>query len=493
MMRILLAYPSYPDTFWSFKHILKYISKKAAYPPLGLLTVAAMLPEEWEKKLVDLNIKDLADEQIDWADMIFVSAMIVQKESAKEVIKRCKAKGKTVVVGGPAFTTQPETFPEADHYILNEAEVTLPPFLKDLEEGKAKKTYSSMERPDITKTPTPLWSLIKFKDYATMMVQYSRGCPFNCEFCDIVIMNGRIPRTKNPDQIINELQTLYNLGWKESVFIVDDNFIGNKRRVKELLPRIIEWQRKHKYPFKLLTEASVNLADDEELMKMMSAANFYKVFLGIETPNTDGLHECGKVQNTTRDLANAVKTIQHHGMQVMGGFIVGFDTDNEGIFEAQKQFIQKVGIVTAMVGVLTALPQTRLWHRLKSEGRLIGETTGGNTDGKLNFIPKMGKDKLTDGYKRLLTALYSRKLYYKRINTFLKNYKPTARGRLNLKDIKAFLKSSLRIGVFSTSNLQYWRVVIKTFFTKRKALPEVVELAICRHHFKKITKKIARA
>ena len=300
-----------------------------------------MLPEEWEKKVVDMNTTELKDKQIQWADMVFISAMLVQKNSAQEVITRCKTLGKTVVAGGPAFTSQPELFTGVDHMVLNEAEITLPLFLNDLKEGKAKPVYTSDEKPDIVNTPVPLWSLIRLKDYVTIPVQYSRGCPFNCEFCDIIVMYGRKPRTKTPEQMIRELQSLYDAGWRETVFIVDDNFIGNKVHVKQMLPALIEWQKKHKFPFTLMTEASVNLADDEELMGMMREANFHKIFLGIETPNTDSLKECGKTQNTARNLAHGVKTIQRFGMQVLGGFIVGFDTDTESIFQRQIDFIQK--------------------------------------------------------------------------------------------------------------------------------------------------------
>jgi radical SAM superfamily enzyme YgiQ (UPF0313 family) len=288
-MKVLFVYPEYPDTFWSFKYVLKFISKKAAFPPLGLLTVGAMLPEEWQKKLVDLDVESLKDDDIEWADMIFLSAMIVQKKSAQEIIDRCRIHGKKIVAGGPAFTTQHEEFTGVDHYVLNEVEVTLPLFLEDLRKGQLNKVYTSDKKPDITKTPLPLWSLINSDDYATMAIQYSRGCPFNCEFCDIVIMNGRVSRCKNPEQMQREFQALYDAGWRKSVFIVDDNFIGNKREVKRMLPGLVQWQKEHKYPFTLLTEASTDLANDEELMQMMSRANFFKVFLGLETPDMESL------------------------------------------------------------------------------------------------------------------------------------------------------------------------------------------------------------
>lgn len=491
-MNVLIVYPKYPDTFWSFKHALDFISKKATFPPLGLLTVASMLPEQWNKRLIDLNVKELTDKQIRWADMVLISAMIVQEEDAQKIITRCKNFDKKVVAGGPLFTTQHEKFPEVDHFVLNEAEVTLPLFLEDLENNNLQKIYTSKERPDITKTPIPMWSLIDMKDYSTMAIQYSRGCPFNCEFCDIVIMNGRVPRTKTPEQLINEFQALYDAGWRKSVFIVDDNFIGNKTKVKEMLSQLIRWQKKHRYPFRFFTEASTNLADDKELMKMMSAANFYKVFVGIETPNVESLKECGKMQNVSRNLEEAVRIIQGNGMQVMGGFIVGFDNDLPSIFESQIRFIQKTGVVTAMVGVLTALPQTRLWHRLKAEGRLVKDTTGGNTDGDINFIPRMNKEDLFSGYKKILANLYSPKQYYQRVHTFIDNYKPTVKARLSKEEFFAFLKSIWKIGILSKRRKYYWKLFLKTMFKKRKAFATAIELSICQLHFEIITKKILK-
>jgi radical SAM superfamily enzyme YgiQ (UPF0313 family) len=334
------------------------------------------------------------------------------------------------------------------------------------------------------------------KDYATIPIQYSRGCPFNCEFCDIIIMNGRIPRTKTPQQIINEVQYVYDSGFRGPLFIVDDNFIGNKQKVMEMLPFLIEWQKKHRYPFILSTEASINLAEDEKLMQMMNAANFNKVFVGIETPNENSLKECGKLQNTNIDISDAVRRIHQHGMQVMGGFIIGFDNDTESIFETQIKFIQKIGVVMAMVGLLNAMPQTRLWKRLKEEGRLLGDTSGENTDGSLNFIPKMGRNKLVTGYRQIITSIYSPKEYYKRISTFIKNYKPAMKGKFsihNLTYIKAFIKSMWHIGVLSKGRVLYWKLLIKTGLTKTKALPIAIELAITREHFAKVAKNIASA
>ncbi len=491
-MKILLIYPKYPDTFWSFKYALKFINKKAAFPPLGLLTVAAMLPGDWQKKLVDLNVEPLTDEHLAWADMVFISAMIVQKESALQIIHRCKAENRKIVAGGPLFTTRNELFRDVDHFVLNEAEITLPRFIRDLNSGHPEPLYTSSERPDLSETPVPDWSLINVRNYATMSIQYSRGCPFNCEFCDIIIMNGRVPRLKNTEQVIREFQALYDAGWRNSVFIVDDNFIGNTREVIKMLPAIIQWQKEHQYPFTLLTEVSVNLAKDDELMKMMSAANFFKVFIGLESPNHDSLVECGKNQNTTGSLAEAVYTIHRHGMQVMGGFIVGFDHDPEDIFDIQVRFIQQVGVVTAMVGVLTALPQTRLWHRLKTEGRLLSDSTGENTDGCLNFIPKMDREKLMEGYQWLIKNLYSPKLYYRRINIFIKSYTPTVKNKTSRDDIIAFLRSVWRLGILSRARFRYWILISRTFLFKRRALPMAVELAIHGFHFEKYIKRVCR-
>ncbi|HIE17879.1 MAG TPA: radical SAM protein, partial [Dehalococcoidia bacterium] len=406
-MKVLLVYPQYPETFWSFRHALKFISKKAAYPPLGLLTVSALLPKEWEKRLVDMNVASLSDGDIKWADYVFISAMAVQKESARYVIKKCQQLGVKVVAGGPLFTTEHEVFDGVDHFILNEAEITLPCFLEDLRNGCAKHVYVSDKWPDISLTPVPSWELIDMRKYSAMNIQYSRGCPFDCEFCDIVILNGRRPRTKGKDQLLGELDALYNRGWRGSVFIVDDNFIGNKRKLKaEILPAIAEWMRKKGRPFSFFTEASLNLSDDDELIHLMVEAGFNAVFIGIETPNEDSLAECGKHQNKNRDLVASVRKLQHHGLQVQGGFIVGFDSDPPSIFESQINFIQRSGIVTAMVGLLNAPPGSRLFQRLKREDRLTGEFSGDNTDCSLNFIPKMGYQNLINGYRKLIKTIY---------------------------------------------------------------------------------------
>lgn len=489
-MRILLVYPQYPDTFWSFKHALKFVSKKAAFPPLGLLTVASMLPPDWDKKLVDLNINLLTDKDIRWADYVFISAMAVQRASANEVIARCKKLGVKTVAGGPLFTASYNEFEGIDHFVLGEAEVTLAPFLADLENGCARHIYSSDERPDISVTPTPMWSLINMKHYGSMSLQYSRGCPFDCEFCDIVAFNGRTPRTKTKDQFISELDSLYENGWRGSVFVVDDNFIGNKKKLKaETLPALIDWKKTKKYPFAFCTEASINLADDEELMKLMVAAGFDVVFIGIETPNEESLAECTKGQNQHRDLVASVKKLQQSGLEVQGGFIVGFDSDPESIFQAQIDFIQRSGIVTAMVGLLNAPTGTRLYKRLREEGRLLTSFTGNNTDFSLNFIPKMDPQKLITGYRQILDTIYSPKEYYQRIKTFLQVYKPTRTkpGKIHSYQIKAFFRSIWFLGIRNGQGKRhYWKLFVSYLVTSPPKFARFILLAVYGYHFRKI-------
>jgi len=492
-MKVLLVYPRYPDTFWSFRHALRIAGKKANFPPLGLLTVAAMLPQEWDKKLVDMNVIPLSDKDIRWADYVFISAMVVQRDSVREVIGRCKAFGTKIVAGGPLFFSEYEYFEEVDHLVLGEAEVTLPPFLEDLEKGYAKHIYTSKERPDITKTPLPLWSLLDMKKYSSTSIQYSRGCPYNCEFCDIIILNGNVPRTKSKEQTIAELDALYNRGWRDSIFVVDDNFIGNKRKLKkEILPAIIEWQKERKYPSPLFTEASINLADDEELMKLMVEAGFDMVFIGIETTNEESLAECNKNQNRGRDLVASVKKIQNHGFQVQGGFILGFDSDPVSIFKSQINFIQKSGIVTAMVGLLNAPPGTRLYERLKKENRILEGISGDNTDCSMNFIPKMDRETLINGYKDIMATIYSPKEYYKRVKIFLKEYRPKKKMRLSQLQpwhLRAFIRSMWFLGVRDRERLYYWRFFISTLLKRPRHFPLSISLAVYGFHFRQVVSK----
>ena len=498
-MKILLVYPQYPDTFWSFKHALKFGPRKALNTPLGPLTVAAMLPDEWEKKFVDMNVTKLDDKDIKWADYVFISAMVVQQKSAQEVVARCKGLGTRTVAGGPFYTTAYELFDfsDIDHILLNEAELTLPQFLRDLEKGCPRRLYSADERADICQSPTPLFSLANLKKYAQVTVQYSRGCPFDCEFCDIVVMDGHKPRTKTKDQMLRELDAIYAQGYRGTVFIVDDNFIGNKRKLKaDILPAIIQWQREKGYPFRFLTEASVNLADDEALMQLMSESGFTRVFVGIESPNDESLTECHKFTNRNRDLVASVKKLQNYGFEVMGGFIVGFDSDPVSIFKSQINFIQKSGIVTAMVGILNAPPKTKLWHRLIKENRVLPEGSGDNTDGTTNFIPRMRYDVLINGYKQILHVIYSPKQYYERIETFFREYRPNSnfgsRSRLKIHHIVSLIKSALVLGFTDKARLQYWKLILSTLIKYPRLLGLSITLAAQGFHFRKVYEKVSK-
>lgn len=486
-MNALLIYPQFPDTFWSFKHALRFIRKRAASPPLGLLTVAAMLPTQWSKRLVDLNIEDLDESDLAWADIVLISAMSVQQNSAIEIIARCKRAGIRVVAGGPLFTGEPERFDNVDHLVLNEAEITLPPFLADLENGCAKHCYTTTEFADVHTTPPPLWEIANLRHYATMSVQFSRGCPFDCEFCNVTVLFGRRPRTKTAEQITHELSTLHDSGWRGAVFFVDDNLIGNKKELRvTLLPALIEWRKTH-HALNFNTQVSINLADDPEIMSLMVRAGFDAVFIGIETPDNDSLIECSKVQNKNRDLVADVKRIQRAGMQVQGGFIVGFDSDRPSIFQRQIDFIQSSGIVTAMVGMLQALPGTRLIQRIRVEGRLIGSTTGDNVDGSTNLTPTMGLPALQQGYQAILRHIYAPRNYYQRIKTFLREYQPGVLPRRPLGErMMAFARSVVRLGILGRERVHYWRLVAWTLCHRPRLFGEAVTLAISCYHFRRV-------
>lgn len=492
-MNVLLIYPEFPDTFWSFKHALKFVRKHSAFPPLGLLTVAAMLPKEWNQRLVDMNIRKLKPDDLEWADAAFISGMVIQKESAHKAVSLCKKAGLKIVAGGPLFICEHADFPEVDHFVLSEAEQTLAPFLEDLSKNNAKRFYFSDEFPDISKTPVPLWELADMKKYVSMSVQYSRGCPFSCEFCNVTSLFGHHCRTKDSAQIIAELDYIYNRGWRAGIFFVDDNFIGNKHKLKtDLLPALIEWQ-KGKKGITFLTEASINIADDDELMNLLVMAGFNTVFIGIETPDENSLAECSKKQNIKRDMLNDVKKIQRAGLQVQGGFIVGFDNDTPAIFQKQIDFIQKSGITTAMVGMLQAIPGTKLYERMKKEGRLVGTITGDNVDGTTNIVPnKMNIKTLNEGYKKILNEIYSHDSYYRRIKTFLREYrapKTKTGGRIGISDIIAFIKSIYLLGIISKGRFHYWDLIMWTQFRKPRLFPLAIALAIYGYHFNKVARQ----
>lgn len=490
-MNILLVYPKFPDTFWGLKHAIKFISKKSVYPPLGLLTVAAILPEEWNKKLIDMNVDKLRTEHLQWADLMFISAMSLQQESVRNILSKCRDARVRVVAGGPLFTAWPEKFEDIDFLVLGEAELTLPVFLKDLEAGNPRHIYTSEEWADISRTPKPLWSLIDIKKYSSMNIQFSRGCPFNCEFCEIIVLYGHKPRLKSTEQIIEELDSLYNTGWRSSVFFVDDNFIGNKERLKkDVLPALIEWSQKKGHPFTFHTEASINLADDDELMWLMAEAGFDMVFIGIETPNQESLTECNKNQNKNRNLLECIDRIQTHGLQVQGGFILGFDNDPDTIFDTVIRFIQDSGIIIAMVGLLNAPRGTRLFQRLQREKRITSDFSGNNTDCSMNFQPKMNYGKLLSGYKKVLNTIYAPKYYYYRITKYMDKMKKarSEKTKVKISGIVAFIKSIFLLGIFGNERRWYWKLLFHTLICEPAQIETALTFAICGYHFRKIYK-----
>lgn len=488
-MKVLLVSPEFPDTYWSFRHALPFEGKRCAFPPLGLLTVSALLPPSWERRLIDLNVQPLKSADIEWADMVFATAMLVQKESLREVVARCKARGKRVVLGGPYVTTTIEDLPEADHIFLGEAETTLPQFIEDLARGEAKRTYQAIERPPLSATPLADFRLANLKRYSAMSVQYSRGCPFSCEFCDIIEIYGRVPRTKSNQQMLAEFDALLDLGWRGTVFIVDDNFIGNKKNVRQLLPEVAKWQKAHGYPFSFITESSLNLADDEALLANMRDAGFRRVFIGIETPVEESLQEAQKSQNRG-DLLSSVKKIQSYGMEVMAGFIVGFDNDPLDIFERQIDFIRKSAIPLAMVGLLNALPETQLWKRLEREGRLLGEASGNNTVCTFNFKTRMDPALLIQGYQSIMRTIYSPREYYERV---LHSMKRTAQqfsepNHYNLVNGFASLtRVLLKLGVLDRERKEFWRFFTRAVIKHRNRVAETLRLAAMGYHFRKLS------
>ena len=488
-MKILLVNPEFPETYWSFRHALPFEGKRCVFPPLGLMTVSSLLPASCERRLIDLNVEPLKTSEIEWADMVFITGMLAQKKSLHEVVKRAKQLGKVIVLGGPYVTSTIEELPHADHIFQGEAETTLPQFFKDLERGETKRNYKAPERPPMSISPTPDFGLVNHQKYSCMSVQYSRGCPFSCEFCDIIEIYGRSPRTKSNQQILAEFDQLKQLGWRGPLFIVDDNFIGNKKNVRLLMPDLIDWQKRNGYPFSLLTEASLNLADDDDVLDAMKAAGFRRVFLGIETPVEESLKEAQKSQNRG-NLLNSVRKIQSRGMEVMAGFIVGFDNDPEDIFERQIEFIRESAIPMAMVGMLNALPDTQLWKRLEREGRLLGDdASGNNTVATLNFIPKMDADTLVRGYKQIMLTIYKPSEYYRRALDSLQRTPqdvPEAHQYHGFKAVKAFVRIAFKLGVLDSERREFWRFFIKAVHKHRDRMTELLRHAAMAYHFRKL-------
>ena len=488
-MNILLVNPEFEETYWSFRHALPFEGRRSVFPPLSLLTVSSLLPTTCNRRLVDLNVERLSTSALKWADMVFVTGMLAQEESLHSVVAQAKKLDKVVVLGGPYVTSTIKELPHADHIFQGEAETTLPEFFADLERGEAKRVYKAPQRPSMAISPVPDFRLVDFKRYSCMSVQYSRGCPFSCEFCDIIEIYGRVPRTKSNEQMVAEFDDLKRRGWRGPVFIVDDNFIGNKKNVRQLLPELVDWQKRNGHPFSLLTEASVNLADDDDLLSNMREAGFRRVFLGIETPVEESLKEAQKTQNRG-NLLDSVKKIQSYGMEVMGGFIVGFDHDPIDIFQRQIEFIRESAIPLAMVGMLNALPDTQLWKRLEREGRLLGEdATGNNTISTLNFIPKMDVETLVNGYQSIMKTIYKPREFYQRALDSLRRTEcdtPEPTPYNLIEEVKALAHLFLKLGVLDVERKEFWRFIIQAIRKHHDRMSESMRFAAMGYHFRKL-------
>jgi radical SAM superfamily enzyme YgiQ (UPF0313 family) len=490
-MRLLLVHPEFPTTYWGFQHSLPFIKKRATLPPLGLLTLVALLPRAWDARVADLNVAPLSDEDILWADTLLISGMLVQAPSALEVIRRARALGRKTIVGGPAVTTSPALFDEADHVFLGEAEGRIDVVVRAIERDGEPHVLAEMldAKPDVSKSPAPRFELLDLSSYQAMSVQYSRGCPFACEFCDIIEMFGRVPRYKSPPQVLAELDALRALGWRGPVFFVDDNFIGNKKAVKHLLPEVARWQRENGYPFSFYTEASVNLAADSTLLRMMGEAGFDSVFLGIETPSVESLRETQKTQNVSIDLHEAVDRITRAGLDVMGGFIVGFDADGPEAFEAQRQFIGSSPIPLAMVGLLTALPGTQLWRRLEREGRLR-DVSNGDAFTRPNFETSMGEEPLLAGYKELMRDLYSAPSYYARCQRVIERVgRPVAGANFQPRDLAPAARAIVHIGILGERRWHFWRLLARSLRRGHHAVRRAFMFAIQGEHLIRYTEE----
>lgn len=497
MPKALLVYPEFPPSYWGLTHALKFIGKKALMPPLGLLTVASMFPPEWELRVVDTNVHPLTDDDLKWADLVCISAMVVQKKSMHEVIQRCHEIGVSVAAGGPYPTSYVDEIEDVDYLVLDEVEETFSVFLEEFESGNAQHIYRAPIKPDVRTTPLPRYDLINLDDYGCMALQFSRGCPFDCEFCDITKLFGRVPRTKSNEQIVAELDFLYRLGWRGSVFMVDDNFIGNKKEAMRVLPAIAEWQIARRYPNSFFTEASVNLVEIVGMIEAMVSAGFEMVFLGIETPNPEALLTTKKGQNVKNGeehyLLRAVRTIQAKGMEVSAGFILGLDGDTESAFDSQIDFIQEAGIPMAIVSILTALKGTDLHRRLESEGRLRGDSTTNNMDMILNFVPELDPKILLDGFKRVNNTLYDSwlKNYFDRCFTlydhlgYTNRPRPSGIGRqFTLSMAGHFLRHLL-----TPKGLTLLRFIAKTAWHHPQMIGDAAVHAAQGVHFREITRQ----
>jgi radical SAM superfamily enzyme YgiQ (UPF0313 family) len=498
-IKVLMIWPRFPPSFWGFDAMMDHIPEDTIHPPLGLLTVAALCPKNWKLRLVDRSFEDLLDSDILWADLVIVSGMPVQKDDLRETLLRARALGKRTMVGGPYASSEPQTLLRlADHVVVGEPDEVFDRIAADLERGLAKRLYVINDKPDVRKTPVPRFDLLQINKYASMAVQFSRGCPFQCEFCDIITLYGRKPRTKSPRQLLGELDVLFELGWRDSVFIVDDNFIGNHKRALELAQSLEGWQKSHDFPFLFYTEASIDLAQRPELMKAMVKANFYYVFIGIESPSEQSLAEAKKYQNLRRNQLDSIRFIQSQGLWVTGGFIIGFDSDREDIFERQRDFIERAAIPWAMAGFLQAPTTTPLHDRMLEQGRLLAENTTGNNFDQPNFRTLLPLPVLLQGLRETLLSLYSPSAFYNRAYRSLVQWETLEEQKATSYPFSLMLgilvRSILHQGILSSYRRQYWKFLLQILTRWSRNPPKLsmgITILLSGHHFIKYAQDVA--
>lgn len=479
-MKVLLLYPETPDSFWSFKKSCNLAGRQALLPPLGLLTVAALLPAEWDFRLVDLNTGRITRDDWDWADLAMISGMLIHKPGVLALIRDAKANRKPVAVGGPYATSLPQEVLDAgaDFLILGECESTIPFFLQALKEGKKTGVIREEAKPDMSLSPIPRFDLVNLADYEVLSIQTSRGCPFNCEFCDVVNLFGRKPRYKEPSQVIAELEAIDRLGFRGTVFISDDNFIGNKDHTRAILERLIPWMKSHGEPFGFWTQASVNLGQDLEMIDLLTAANFSTVFLGVESPDEELLRLNRKFQNISNPAAQSLANISANGLTPMASFVIGFDREKPGAGDRICEFVEANHIPLVVVNTLHVLPNTSLWERLKRQGRLLEDKVTGDMNflGSLNYLPDRPEAEILGEYVRAVDRLYEPSNYFYRLYMHCLNTRPTRRHlqqpeakesiptrkkpqlplRSRLRDIRTLAKGLWRNGVLAAYRRQFW-------------------------------------
>jgi radical SAM superfamily enzyme YgiQ (UPF0313 family) len=500
-IKVLMVWPRFPASFWSLGEVKDIVPERSLVPPLGLITVATLCPKQWKIRLVDLAFEELSDQDILWADLVMVSAMAVQREGVRQTLERSRKLNRRTMIGGPYASSEPEALlPLADHVVVGEPDEIFPEIAADLERGSARRLYRVTVKPDVSRTPVPRFDLLALDKYTLMSVQFSRGCPFTCEFCDIITIYGRRPRTKSPAQLIGELEALLQLGWRKDVFVVDDNFIGNHKAALELSLELGSWQRRNRYPFAFFTEASIDLASRPELLDAMVKANFCRVFIGIESPSAESLKETKKFQNLRRDPLDSIRSIQQHGLWIMGGFIVGFDSDPPDIFERQIEFVERAAIPWAMTGVLQAPPTTPLYDRMRTEGRLLQSNPEPSNFDPPNFRTVLPLPDLLDGTKRMLLTLYDPGRFYERVLDSLDRWQLQPEQRASaiplLYLLRALLKSLWKQGVLSDYRGAYWgymrRLMLRWGLHPQKRRLGF-ELALSGHHFIRYARKVAES